>query len=156
MTASASNSTSFGIGSASNIPFFFMSNNTERMRVHTSGGVSIGNTTDPGATNLSVTGKVTAKLHDTSTGVYGSVANGDTRDVTLPSAGQYLFVANQDGQTNGAFNTIAFVNAGSSTIVVTPLYAFGINLSTPSGLTVRITNSAGGVIDLHYSYIRIG
>jgi len=31
---------------------------TERMRVHASGGVSIGNTTDPGATNLSVTGNV--------------------------------------------------------------------------------------------------
>ena len=31
---------------------------TERMRIHNSGGVSIGNTTDPGATNLSVTGNV--------------------------------------------------------------------------------------------------
>ena len=30
----------------------------ERMRIFTSGGVSIGNTTDPGATNLSVTGSV--------------------------------------------------------------------------------------------------
>jgi hypothetical protein len=33
---------------------------TERARIHASGGVSIGNTTDPGATNLSVTGSVTA------------------------------------------------------------------------------------------------
>ena len=31
---------------------------TEQMRIHASGGVSIGNTTDPGATNLSVTGKI--------------------------------------------------------------------------------------------------
>ena len=31
---------------------------TERMRIHNSGGISIGNTTDPGATNLSVTGTV--------------------------------------------------------------------------------------------------
>ena len=36
----------------------FATNNTERMRIHASGGVSIGNTTDPGATNLSVTGTV--------------------------------------------------------------------------------------------------
>jgi hypothetical protein len=36
----------------------FESNFTERMRVHASGGVSIGNTTDPGNTNLSVTGNV--------------------------------------------------------------------------------------------------
>jgi len=31
---------------------------TERMRIHSSGGVSIGNTTNPGAANLSVTGSI--------------------------------------------------------------------------------------------------
>lgn len=35
---------------------------TERMRIHASGGVSIGNTTDPSATNLSVTGLVSHGL----------------------------------------------------------------------------------------------
>ena len=39
---------------------FYTNGFNERMRVHSSGGVSIGNTTDPGATNLSVTGNVTA------------------------------------------------------------------------------------------------
>jgi hypothetical protein len=34
-------------------------NGTERMRIFSSGGVSIGNTTDPGASNLSVTGTIT-------------------------------------------------------------------------------------------------
>jgi hypothetical protein len=43
---------------ASGIFQTFWSNNTERMRIHSSGGVSIGNTTDPGATNLSVTGAI--------------------------------------------------------------------------------------------------
>jgi len=121
-----------------------------------SGGFSIGNTTDPGANNLSVTGTTLGTVFYTLQGGTGSLANGGTFDVTLPSAGQYLFTANQDSQTNGAFNTIAFVNAGSSTIVVSPLYAFGINLSTPSGLTVRITNAAGGAISIRYQYIRIG
>jgi hypothetical protein len=37
---------------------YFSTQNIERMRVHGSGGVSIGNTTDPGATNLSVTGNL--------------------------------------------------------------------------------------------------
>ena len=36
----------------------FTTTNTERMRISSSGGVSIGNTTDAGATNLSVTGTV--------------------------------------------------------------------------------------------------
>jgi hypothetical protein len=37
----------------------FATNSAERMRLFASGGVSIGNTTDPGATNLSVTGSLT-------------------------------------------------------------------------------------------------
>jgi len=108
------------------------------------------------AASLALTGTASATLFQTSLGNTGLLANGGTYDVALPSAGQYLFVANQDAQTNGAFNTIAFVNAGSSTIVVSPLYAFGINLTTPSALNVRITNSAGGSIYIHYSFIRIG
>jgi hypothetical protein len=47
MTASASNANAFGFGSASNIPMFFMTNNTERMRIDSSGNVGIG-TSSPG------------------------------------------------------------------------------------------------------------
>ena len=36
---------------------------TQPMTLHASGGVSIGNTTDPGATNLSVTGTTTSKTY---------------------------------------------------------------------------------------------
>jgi hypothetical protein len=42
MTASASNANAFGFGSASNIPLFFMTNNTERMRLNASGNLGIG------------------------------------------------------------------------------------------------------------------
>ena len=44
-------------GNANNI-MAFATNGSERQRIHASGGVSIGNTTDPGATNLSVSGNV--------------------------------------------------------------------------------------------------
>lgn len=47
---------SFNIVNSSNAPITFQTNNLERTRIHASGGVSVGNTTDPGATNLSVTG----------------------------------------------------------------------------------------------------
>ena len=40
------------------VPLVFDTNTTERMRIFSSGGVSIGNTTDPGATNLSVNGVI--------------------------------------------------------------------------------------------------
>jgi hypothetical protein len=105
---------------------------------------------------MQVVGTTISTMFQSASGTTGDLANGGTFDVALPSPGQYLFVANQTGQTNGAFNTIAFVNAGSSTIVVSPLYAFGINLSTPSALNVQILNSAGGTISINYSFIRIG
>ena len=105
---------------------------------------------------LNVVGTTIATMFQSASGTTGDLGIAGTFDVALPSAGQYLFVANQTAQTNGAFNTIAFVNAGSSTIVVSPLYAFGINLTTPSALNVRITNAAGGTISINYSFIRIG
>ena len=145
-----------GITTSSAIPLGLGTNgSTTQANLFSSGGVSIGNTTDPGASNLSVTGTTYATVFQSASGYTGVLAAAGTFDVTLPSFGQYLFVANQAGQTNGAFNTLAFVNAGTSTIVVTPLYAFGINLSTPSGLIVRILNSAGGAIGITYAFIRI-
>ena len=46
------NSAGPGLQVASNDPLLFSTNNTERMRIGATGGVSIGNTTDPGAGNL--------------------------------------------------------------------------------------------------------
>jgi hypothetical protein len=47
-----------GINTSSAIPVTFNINNTEAARIHASRGVSINNTTDPGAANLSVSGKI--------------------------------------------------------------------------------------------------
>jgi hypothetical protein len=64
---------------AGNALRFATSGNTateERMRIHSSGGVSIGNTTDPSANNLSVTGALTL-------GTALTVGNGGTGAATL-------------------------------------------------------------------------
>ena len=57
------NTARYGGGAAirniSNSPLFFETNNAIRMMVSATGGVSIGNTTDAGDTNLSVTGSIT-------------------------------------------------------------------------------------------------
>jgi hypothetical protein len=55
---------------------------TERMRIHSSGGVSIGNTTDPGATNLSVTGSITTAG---SLGI-GTAASGTAGEIRATNA----------------------------------------------------------------------
>lgn len=46
------------IGPTGANPLQFQTNNTERMRIHSSGGVSIGNTTDSGAASLNVSGSM--------------------------------------------------------------------------------------------------
>ena len=68
---------STAINTLTAIPLTFGTNDIERMRIFASGGVSIGNTTDPGATNLSVTGTVTAN---------GVVLTGNTGTVTSVAA----------------------------------------------------------------------
>jgi hypothetical protein len=54
----------------------------ERMRIHSSGGVSIGNTTDPSATNLSVTG--TGKF-GTTVGVGAATPSTSGAGITFPA-----------------------------------------------------------------------
>ena len=66
-----------------------ITNGTERMRVHSSGGVSIGNTTDPGATNLSVTG----------TGKYGTTVSVGAATPSASGAG-ITFPATQSASTD--------------------------------------------------------
>jgi hypothetical protein len=57
---SSSTGADFLIDQNANANLIMRTNATERMRIYSTGGVSIGNTTDPGATNLSVTGTVTS------------------------------------------------------------------------------------------------
>ncbi len=88
---------------------FYNSGAAELLRVFTSGGVSIGNTTDPGATNLSVTGTITQA---TTLGAY-VWTNWNPSDVigtsTVPSTGSaydstYVTSTFSAGTTTTTFN----------------------------------------------------
>jgi hypothetical protein len=91
----------------------WVNNGSEKMRIHSSGGVSIGNTTDAGATNLLVAGNVTAPQFVASNGLnvnngtigtsytfptgYNSVEAGDVTlsggvTVTVPSTSRWVIV----------------------------------------------------------------
>jgi hypothetical protein len=70
----------------------------ERARIHASGGVSIGNTTDPGAANLSVSGQVTRLYTDVGTNTAAqalatnfasqvTISSNTTLTTTVPPAG---------------------------------------------------------------------
>jgi hypothetical protein len=100
----------------------------ERMRIHVSGGVSIGNTTDPGATNLSVTGRVsstTATITPNTSGVSTglNVVNGDITTY----------------RTGGTTGVIYLSNSGTKY-----LYWDGTNYNMPGGAVVATNITAGG------------
>ena len=88
----------FGIRSLGNIVFVSPSA-TEIARLHSSGGVSIGNTTDPGATNLSVTGNVL--IGGGTTGNFSVKGSGSTSATyatyIINSASTGLFLLRNDG-----------------------------------------------------------
>jgi hypothetical protein len=94
----------------------FATNSTERMRIHASGGVSIGNQTDPGNTNLSVTGNIN----------FGANGNGFLIGEAFPSGNSILrsaidivFQSNFGGTTErmriGAQGGISFSTSGFGT-----------------------------------------
>jgi len=133
----------------------------ERLRVFASGGVSIGNTTDPGATNLSVTGTITSAAH---------TANSFIPNLsTIPTNGLYLPAANTIGwATNSTaamrVNATQDVLINSTAIVQTSKFSvsfdgvarngFGMNDSTGSGASVGYQNflrSGAGVGSISYS-----
>lgn len=128
----------------------------ERMRIHVSGGVSIGNTTDPGATNLSVTGRVsstTATITPNTSGVSTglNVVNGDittyrtggtTGVIYLSNSGtRYLFWDGTSYQLNGAAVVASNITAagnvtGSST-----------SCSGNAATATTATNVSGGTVN---------
>ena len=146
------------ITASSNTPFLFGTNNTERMRIHASGGVSIGNTTDPGATNLSVTGKATIQGLTVGLGTNSIASNTAIGASALAGAnsgsgrntavGNVALFANTSGQYNTATGYAA-LNANTTGNFNTAFgySALGSGLSTNSNCTAvgrSALNSATG------------
>jgi hypothetical protein len=89
----------------------FGTQNTERMRVHASGGVSIGNTTDPGAGKLSVTGGV---LLGTSTTALTDYAEGTWTPVVFSAGGSITSYT-----ASGVYTKVGRVVTASFKITIT-------------------------------------
>jgi hypothetical protein len=110
---------------------------TEKMRIFASGGVSIGNTTDPGATNLSVTGAVNAASFRPTSSV------GPTNGMFLPAANNLGFTNNSAEAARFDTNSNFLVGTTSATGSSTNLVAIvGGLLKTSSGSTSAANNTA--------------
>ena len=124
--------------------------NTERMRIGL--GVSIGNTTDPGATNLSVSGTT-----NTASGNQSALNATATTIYTMPTLAQGLYIV-QAALSNNApttFTAVSLVTQGNGTSRATAL-ATATNMTiSVSGLNIQATQSAGGTATIAWTVFRI-
>jgi hypothetical protein len=137
--------------------------NAERMRIFNTGGVSIGNTTDPGATNLSVTGSISAaSLSTTGTisaatvntaryytalGNTGSIANGTATTIytitgqCVITVGAYLFAGAGSPATYASTATVIYdgtagrITSNNGTLLLLTLSGANIQVTQNSGST---------------------
>ena len=158
--------TQVGSGGGTARPLAFSTNATERMRIFTSGGVSIGNTTDAGAGNLSVNGKVSIGTATTtaaltiinSAGAGQGIAIQSTNwsyygrlGATGASGGEQYWTQNWNAATNTVDNASYYptyiLNSASQGVV-----AFGTGVTTPAermrvgingGVSIGNTTDAG-------------
>ncbi len=150
------------LGTNSAQPVLISTNNTERMRIHASGGVSIGNTTDPGATNLSVTGNLQFNSG------YGSVATaygcrawvnfdgtgtpairGSGNVTSITDNGTGIFTVNFTNAMPDS-NYAALASAGTGATGGEGVT--GLPATTPSASSIRVetTTDAGTLTDRAY------
>jgi hypothetical protein len=135
---------------ATGLGFYNVSSSAQPLTIFNSGGVSVGNTTDPGATNLSVTGAVqTPILNSTSwIGAYGNGA-GSGQSTTVKAgfassgAGGNLFLAS--GRGNGAATTGYIAFGYSKSTDTTGLDAAGefVRFHASGGVSIGNTTDSG-------------
>jgi hypothetical protein len=139
------------INNESNGYLAFTTNAAERARIFASGGVSIGNTTDPGATNLSVTGTV---------GIGGAADSGAKTKISgATGTDQVLYVVNNTGSGNqGGIRTFLSSSANNTnsfhfnglTDTINNWYLYGNGTSSWSSderLKKNIETTRNGYID---------
>lgn len=129
----------------------------ERMRSHSSGGFSIGNTTDPGATNLSVTGSTTSALFKTSSGQIVPASGVTTTIFTCPSLtnGCYIVTCNISNQPPTTYSAVGLVRVGSTTLAFTSLAAAGSLTISVSGQNIQVTQNSGGTNAVDWTVTRL-
>jgi hypothetical protein len=117
----------------------FSTAGSERMRIHASGGVSIGNTVDPGATNLSVTGTI-AGNGATLTSINASNVSSGTLAVGRGGTGLTTLTADNVILGNGA-NSVKVVAPGTANNVLTSNGTTWISQAPAGGGVTSITTA---------------
>jgi len=124
-------------------------NGGEAARFGTDGSFLIGNTTNAGAGNLSVSGVV----HRTK-GNSGSIANGATFTATLPTSyGAYILTTSTTGDARQP--SMYLVGSDGSSVVVQTLFASGYAPAVAATSNrVTITNGSGGTATVYWAFLQ--
>lgn len=134
-------------------------NNTVRATFFSSGGVSIGNTTDPGATNLSVTGAVTGATFSSTSGTYVNAPNATAVTLTtLPNVASGTWIVNAALQASSApsWSAVYIVTTqGTSTAVTLLKAATGTLTVSMSGLNLQATQTSTFSYSIVWSILRL-
>jgi len=119
-------------------PIIFYTSSAERMRIHASGGVSIGNTTDPSATNLSVTGTITGSSFS---GAVAATTLSASSTVSGTGFSTYLASPPAIGGTSAAAGTFTqlTVNGSNVNTSISPTGTGTVTISPAGALTVNPT-----------------
>lgn len=132
-------------GTISNHPAVILSNNLERMRFFTSGGVSINSLTDPGANNLSVTGNILIPAATTETRAIeigsGRAGNGTSFVDLIGDATYTDYGARLARGATGANTDTTLYHRGTGALQLLAQEAGIIALYTSATERVRITSA---------------
>ena len=116
-------------------PIIFATSNVEKLRLFASGGLSLGNTTDPGAGNLSVTGGI---YQSNAAYIYGKTSGGASTRVFGLNSVNLLYVGSVDAAISGIIFNLNGTNIASLT-------TSGLTVSS-SLATIGYATGAGGAV----------
>jgi len=139
----------FGAG-AGDVHAWYTGADIERMRINSSGGVNIGNTGDAGATNLSVTGKVTAGASGVSAGIRNLFTSTDRISVASATT---IFDPALLGANVGASAAILLVNGF---LIATPANSFADLVLFVAGTTPVVVSSKNRGSPAARTYTNLG
>ena len=131
----------------------FSINSSEAARIHASKGVSIGNTVDPGATNLSVTGSVTNASIKTGSGLLTNNLSAPEIMFSAADQGIYIVFAYIEAYDPNDWSAQATVtSSGAGILKLTTVNSAGMQI-TVSGNNVLSQQIGGGGSALGTKYV---
>ena len=138
------------VGATSNTAFAFITNDTERARIDSSGRLLVGMSSDLTGALLQVNGAMNSNKYQQ------NVTAGSTDTIFTMAASQCYHIYCTEGTNQTHSVAIASCAEGSSTAVLTSLYQSSANtVLSSSGLNIQVYNGAGSTRTMKTTILRM-